>query len=109
MSGFSTGEAGDLGRELAEMPVKLKLEVEERLAANAAALYLEMLAAGLRKGSGRFVSRHSAVEFDLPTEVDFELEVKLDSAKAEGKIEIEVAWSLDENAQTDGLRISSDH
>jgi hypothetical protein len=80
---------------------KQKARVDGRLAANAAALHLELLAAGLRKGHGLVMSRSRLLEFDLPPEVDFDLTVRVDPEKSRGRVRLDIRWSADENARTE--------
>ena len=92
------------------MEPKPELELAERLPANAVALYLEMLAAGRRKGRGRVEARALLLEFDLPRQLEFELEVKVEPENGRGKVEIEISWRTDAPARPDDagqLRISS--
>jgi amphi-Trp domain-containing protein len=85
---------------------KLELEIDERLPASAVALILEMMAIGLRKGRGRVASGDVSLEFALPSELGFELEVSIDPKKGRGKVELEFFWHL-EGKPTERLRISS--
>jgi amphi-Trp domain-containing protein len=89
------------------MEPKLELEIEERLPANAVALYLELMAAGLRKGRARVSSGDLLVEFSLPSDLGFELAVKVDPEKRRGKVEIEFSWRTERDAAAGPeLRIS---
>lgn len=80
---------------------KQKLRVDERLAANAAALHLELLAAGLRKGKGFVMSRRQSLEFVLPPEVDFKLEVRNNASKSRGRVQIRLGWSVKQSARSE--------
>jgi amphi-Trp domain-containing protein len=87
---------------------KRKVEFSERMPASKAALYLELIASGLRKGSAYLDPRDLSVEFEMPAELDFEMTMKIRPKKARGKLAIELTWSLSENAQADrSLRVVS--
>jgi amphi-Trp domain-containing protein len=76
--------------------------------ASKAALYLELIASGLRKGSAYLDPRDLSVEFEMPAELDFEMRMNIRPKKARGKLAIELTWSLSENAQADrSLRVVS--
>jgi amphi-Trp domain-containing protein len=87
---------------------KRKVEFSERMPASKAALYLELIASGLRKGSAYLDPRDLSVQFEMPAELDFDMTVKVRPRKARGKLAIELAWSLNEDAQADpSLRVAS--
>ena len=90
------------------MDAKLKFEVSEKLAPEVVALHLELLAAGLRRRRTELSAAGVSTECMLPDQVDFELEIKIDSDKGQGKIEIEMSWKLGDEPKPDKtLRISS--
>ena len=90
------------------MAAKQTVEFTERMPASKAALYLELIASGLRKGSAYLDPRDLSVQFEMPAEVDFEMTVKVRPKKARGKLDIELTWSLTEDAQADrSLRVAS--
>lgn len=91
-----------------DLDAKLKFEVSEKLAPEVVALHLELLAAGLRRRRTELSAAGVSTEYVLPDQVDFELEIRVDSDKGEGKIEIEFSWKLGETPKPERtLRISS--
>ena len=90
------------------MAPKRRVEFNEHMPASKAALYLELIASGLRTRSAYLDPRDLSVEYELPAEVDLELTVKIRPKRSRGKLTIELTWSLNEDAQADqGLRVVS--
>ena len=69
-----------------------------------AALYLELIAAGLRKGSAYLDPDDLSRQFDLPSAVDFALRVRVRPKKARGKLSVELSWPRSEDSRPDQVR-----
>jgi amphi-Trp domain-containing protein len=75
-----------------------KVDLEEQMPANKAALYLELIASGLRSGSAYLDPLDLSQRFELPHEVNLKLKVRSKRKKARGKLAVEISWSEDEAA-----------
>jgi hypothetical protein len=80
---------------------KRKVDFSERMAATKAALYLELVAAGLRRGSASLNPRNLGEEYQLPTEVDLGLRLRLRPKRSRGRLTLELTWSLPEAIPAD--------
>jgi hypothetical protein len=73
---------------------KRKARLAEHMPANKAALYLELIASGLRRGSAYLDPRDLLTQHRLPAEVDFEMMLRLRPKRRRGRLQIDLGWSL---------------
>jgi amphi-Trp domain-containing protein len=78
--------------------LKRRVDLNEHMPAAKAALYLELIASGLRSGSAYLDPLDLSQRFELPDEVNLKLKVRSKSKQARGKVAVEISWSKDEAA-----------
>jgi hypothetical protein len=82
---------------------KRKVRIRERMPANKAALYLELVAAGLRKGGAYLDPEDLSARFDLPSVLDFDLRVRTRRNQTHGNLRLELSWLRKDAPEADSV------
>jgi amphi-Trp domain-containing protein len=92
------------------MADKQSIEFTSGMRSEAAAAYLEALAAGLRAGHISLQSDTEAAHLEVPEEIVLELEARSSAGKGKSSIELGLSWRLAKRlpAPAPALTISSD-